>query len=48
LRHGRYRGQQKTDLQAVLTATMVNTKRLLRLASTEAERGERIRTALAA
>jgi hypothetical protein len=48
LRHGRYRGREKTDLQAVMTATMVNTKRLLLLASTEAERGERIRTALAA
>ena len=48
LRHGRYRGREKTDLQAVLTATMVNTKRLLLLASTEAERGERIWTALAA
>jgi transposase len=48
LRHARYRGQRKTELQAVMTATMVNTKRLTTLASTDIERGERIRAALAA
>jgi transposase len=46
LRHARYRGQQKTDLQAGMTATMVNTKRLTLLASTDPERGQRIRQAL--
>jgi hypothetical protein len=29
LRQGRYFGQEKTDLQALVTASMVNTKRLL-------------------
>jgi transposase len=48
LRQGRYRGKRKTDLQAVLTATMVNTKRLTTLASTDQQRGQRIRAALAA
>lgn len=48
LRHARYHGQQKTDLQAVMTTTMVNTTRLTLLASTDAERGERIRMALTA
>lgn len=48
LRQARYRGQQKTDLQAVMTAAMVNTKRLTLLASRDPERAERIRTALAA
>jgi hypothetical protein len=48
LRHARYHGQRKTDLQAVMTATMVNTKRLTLLASMDVEQGERIRAALAA
>jgi hypothetical protein len=48
LRRARYRGQRKTELQAVMTATMVNTKRLTALASTDAERGARLRAALAA
>ena len=48
LRRGRYRGRRKTELQAVLTATMVNTKRLTLLATTDPERGQRIREALAA
>jgi hypothetical protein len=48
LRHARYRGQRKTELQAVLTATMVNIKRLTRVASSDAEQGERLRSALAA
>src|SRR5262249_18679546 len=33
LRQGRYLGRLKTDLQAVLTGTMVNLKRLLTLAA---------------
>jgi len=48
VRRGRYRGQRKTDLQAVIGATMVNTKRLGTLAATDQERGQRIRAALAA
>jgi len=48
LRQARYHGQAKTEFQAVMTATMLNTKRLMLLASTQAERGERIRAALAA
>ena len=48
LRRARYRGQRKTELQAVMTATMVNTKRLMLLASTQEGQGERIRAALAA
>jgi hypothetical protein len=48
LRHARYHGRRKTEFQAVMTATMVNIKRLTRLASTDAERGARIRRALAA
>jgi len=47
-RRARYRGEQKTDPQAVLTATMANAKRLTFLDSTDAERGGRIRAALAA
>src|SRR5439155_26075306 len=38
LRQARYHGQRKTELQAVFTATMVNTKRLTLLASTDTER----------
>ena len=48
VRHARYHGRRRTEFQAVMTATMVNTKRLTRLASTDADRGERIRRALAA
>ena len=48
LRRARYRGQRKTELQAVMTATMVNIKRLMLLASTQEDQGERIRAALAA
>jgi transposase len=48
LRRGRYRGRRKTELQAIFTATMVNTKRLTELAATNAERGQRIYQALAA
>jgi transposase len=48
LRNARYHGQQKTDLQAVMTATMVNTKRLTLLAAHHAEQGDRLRRVLAA
>lgn len=48
LRQGRYWGQEKTDLQAVMTATMVNTKRLTLLAQLHPEQGDRLRQALAA
>jgi len=48
LRHARYRGWQKTDLQAVFTATMVNTKRLTRLMRADPQRERRLREALAA
>lgn len=47
LRQGRYIGLVKTGLQAVLTATMVNTKRLLTLAATEPETASALRQALA-
>jgi Transposase DDE domain len=36
LRQGRYFGEQKTDLQAVMTASMVNTKRLFTLSGEDA------------
>jgi transposase len=48
LRQGRYRGKRKTELQAVMTATMVNTKRLTRLMQDDPEREHRLRQALAA
>jgi hypothetical protein len=48
LRHARYHGQEKTELQAVFTATMVNTKRLTHLAALHPEHGDRLRQALAA
>jgi len=47
LRQGRYIGLAKTGLQAVLTATMVNTKRLLTLAATEPETASALRWSLA-
>jgi transposase len=37
MRQGRYFGQQKTDQQAVMTATMVNAKRLCTLAAADPE-----------
>ena len=46
LRHGRYLGLAKTGLQAVLTATVVNVKRLLRLTATDPERDRALRHAL--
>ena len=48
LRQGRYLGLAKTELQAVLTATMVDAKRLLTLVAATPERERAIRQALAA
>lgn len=49
MRQGRYFGQQKTDQQAVITATMVNAKRLFTLAAADPEVvGKVLREALAA
>ena len=43
LRQGRYFGEEKTDLQAVFTATMVNAKRLFTLSATDAELADGLR-----
>lgn len=48
LRQGRYFGLEKTDLQAVMTATMVNCKRLFTLSEEEAALTEALREKLAA
>jgi hypothetical protein len=50
LRQGRYFSLEKTDQQAVITATMVNAKRLFALAAEDPEGGvgEALREALAA
>ena len=49
MRQGRYFGQQRTDQQAVITATMVNAKRLFTLAAADPEVvGKVLREALAA
>jgi hypothetical protein len=48
LRQGRYFGLEKTDLQAVMTATMVNTKRLFTLTEEDAALTEALRDKLAA
>jgi hypothetical protein len=49
MRQGRYFGQQKTDHQAVMVATMVNAKRLFTQAAADPEVvGEALREALAA
>lgn len=48
LRQARYHGRKKTELQAVFTAAMVNTKRLTQLMAQDPERGQRLRQALAA
>ena len=48
LRRGRYFGEQKTDLQAVMTASMVNTKRLFTLSEEDAKLAEALRNELAA
>jgi hypothetical protein len=47
LRQGRYLGRLKTHLQAVLTGTMVNTKRLLALAAGDRHTARALRQALA-
>jgi Transposase DDE domain len=47
LRQGRYLGRLKTDLQAVLTGTMVNLKRLLTLAAGDRQTAHALRQALA-
>ena len=48
LRRGRYFGIEKTDLQAVMTAGMVNTKRLFTLTGENAELAKALREELAA
>ncbi len=48
LRRGRYFGEEKTDLQAVMTAAMVNTKRLFILSEENAELAKALRNELAA
>ena len=48
LRRGRYFGLEKTDLQAVMTATMVNTKRLFTLSAIDADLAEALREEWAA
>lgn len=48
LRRGRYFGLEKTDLQAVMTAAMVNTKRLLTLSEEDAKLAKALRKELAA
>ncbi|MDQ2743474.1 MAG: transposase [Chloroflexota bacterium] len=48
LRRGRYRGWRKTELQAIMTATMVNTKRFTRLLRDDPAWTSRLRDTLAA
>ena len=48
LRQGRYFGQEKTDQQAVMTATMVNAKRLFTLSAEDKELADGLREALLA
>jgi transposase len=48
LRQGRYFGQEKTDLQALWTASMVNAKRLFTLSAEDEELAEGLRETLAA
>jgi transposase len=48
LRQGRYLGLAKTGLQAILTATLVNVKRLLTLIASDPERDRALRHALTA
>ena len=48
LRQGRYFGQEKTELQAQMTAVMVNAKRLFTLTEDDEELADRLRKALAA
>jgi hypothetical protein len=46
LRQGRYHGLVKTGFQAVMTATMVDAKRLLTLAAADPQRERAVRRAL--
>lgn len=46
LRQARYHGRTKTELQAVMTLTMVNTKRLTRLMQGDPEQERRLSQAL--
>jgi transposase len=48
LRRGRYFGGEKTDLQAVMTAAMVNTKRLFTMSEQDAKLAKALRKQLAA
>jgi transposase len=48
LRKGRYFGQEKTDQQAVMVATMVNAKRLFTLSADDEELADRLQEALLA
>jgi transposase len=48
MRQGRYFGQQKTDLQAVMTASMVNAKRLFTLTEDDEGLADGLREALLA
>jgi hypothetical protein len=48
LRQGRYFGQEKTELQALWTASMVNAKRLFTLSAEDEELAEGLRETLAA
>jgi transposase len=48
LRRGRYFGEEKTDLQATMTASMVNTKRLLTMSERDAKLAGALRGELAA
>jgi hypothetical protein len=48
LRRGRYFGEEKTDLQAVMRAAMVNTKRLFTMSEQDAKLAKALREELAA
>jgi hypothetical protein len=48
LRRGRYFGEEKTDLQAVMTAATVNTKRLFILSEEDGKLAKALRKQLAA
>lgn len=47
MRQGRYFGQEKTELQAQMTAAMVNAKRLFTLTEGDEELADGLREALA-
>ena len=48
LRHGRYLGRARTQLQAAMTAAVVNAKRLLALAAADEETAAALRAAFVA